>query len=152
PWNPPGVGSAGGVAIPEKQNEAVIPINADGGAELRTWKIVVNGASNGPTGPIVVSSQLAKLTVAQQFLTLAFQAATVEQGKEVDVAVKVNKAVDFPGEAVVTLIGLPNKVTTDPKKLTKDTSDLVFHIKTDKVSPAGNHANLFCQVVLTQDG
>ncbi len=25
-------------------------------------------------------------------------------------------------------------------------------MKTDKVSPAGNHANLFCQVVVTQNG
>ena len=67
-------------------------------------------------------------------------------------AIKVAKAVDFPGEAQVTLIGLPNKVTTDVKKITKDTTDLVFHIKTDKVSPAGNHASLFCQVVVTQNG
>jgi hypothetical protein len=152
PWNPPGVGSAGGVSIPEKQNEAVIPINADGGAELRTWKIVVNGYSNGPTGPLMVSSQLAKLSIASQFVTLAFQAASVDQGKEVDMAVKVNKAVDFDGEATVTLIGLPNKVTTDVKKITKATPDLIFHIKTDKVSPAGNHANLFCQVVIMQTG
>ena len=36
-------------------------------------------------------------------------------------AIKVTKAVDFPGEAQVTLIGLPNKVTTDVKKITKDT-------------------------------
>jgi hypothetical protein len=28
----------------------------------------------------------------------------------------------------------------------------MFHIKTDKVSPAGNHASLFCQVVVTQNG
>ncbi len=152
PWNPPGVSSAGGVAIPEKQNEALIPMNADGGAELRTWKIVVNGSSNGPTGPLLVSTQLAKLTIAPQFVTLAFLAASVEQGREVDMAVKVNKAVDFPGEATVALIGLPNKVTTDLKKITKDTGDLIFHIKTDKVSPAGNHANLFCQVVITKDG
>ena len=152
PWNPPGVGSAGGVAIPEKQTEAVIPINADGGAELRAWKIVVNGDSNGPTGPIRVSTQLAKLTIATQFVTLGFQAASVDQGKETDMAVKVVKAVDFPGEATVTLIGLPNKVTTDVKKITKDTADLVFHIKTDKTSPAGNHQNLFCQVVITQNG
>ena len=54
-------------------------------------------------------------------------------------AVKVTKAVDFPGEATVTLVGLPNKVTADAKKITKDTTDLVFHIKTDKASPAGNH-------------
>lgn len=152
PWNPPGVGSAGGISIPEKQNEAIIPMNADGGAELRTWKIVVNASSNGPTGPLLVSSQLAKLTVASQFLTFAFQAASVDQGKEVDLAVKVTKAIDFPGEAQVTMIGLPNKVTTDPKKITKDTTDLIFHLKTDPTSPAGNHQNLFCQVVVTQNG
>jgi hypothetical protein len=127
-------------------------MNADGGAELRTWKIVVNGASNGPSGPVLVSSQLARLTIAQQFLTLSFQAASVDQGKEVDLAVKVNKAVDFPGEATVTLIGLPNKVTTDVKTITKDTPGLLFHLKTDKTSPAGNHQNLFCQVVVTQNG
>ena len=34
PWNPPGVGSSGGVAIPAKANEALIPMNADGGAAL----------------------------------------------------------------------------------------------------------------------
>ncbi len=127
-------------------------MNADGGAELRTWKIVVNGASGVASGPISVSSQLANLTIAAPYLGLAYTAASVDQGKEVDMAVKVAKAVDFPGEATVTLIGLPNKVTTDVKKITKDTTDLVFHIKTDKVSPAGNHANLFCQVVVTQNG
>ncbi|GAC1473981.1 MAG: hypothetical protein NVSMB9_23540 [Isosphaeraceae bacterium] len=152
PWNPPGIGSAGSISIPEKQNEALIPVNAEGGAELRTWKIVVNGSSNGPTGPLLVSSQLAKLTIAPQFLTFAFQAASVEQGKEVDMAVKVNKVADFPGEATVTLVGLPNKVTTAPTKINKDTKDLVFHLKTDPTSPAGNHANLFCQVVVTRDG
>jgi hypothetical protein len=50
------------------------------------------------------------------------------------------------------LLGLPNKVTTDVKIITKDSTDLVFHVKTDKVSPAGNHASLFCQVVVTQNG
>jgi hypothetical protein len=152
PWNPPGVGSSGGIAIPEGQNEAVIPMNADGGAELRTWKIVVHGASGVASGPIMVSSQLANLSVSQPFVNLTYQAASVEQGKEVDMAVKVAKIADFPGEAQVTLLGLPNKVATDVKKITKDTTDLLFHIKTDKVSPAGNHASLFSQVVVTMNG
>jgi hypothetical protein len=152
PWNPPGVGSAGGVAIPEGQNEAVIPMNADGGAELRTWKILVNGASGVASGPIMVSSQLANLTIAPPFLGMTFQSASVEQGKEVDMAIKVAKNTDFPGQAEVTLLGLPNKVTTDVKKITKDSTDLLFHLKTDKVSPAGNHTSLFCQVVVTQNG
>ena len=66
----------------------------------------------------MVSSEFARLTVAPQFLTLKFQAASVEQGKEVDLIVKVNKAVDFPGEAKMTLIGLPNKATTEPVTIT----------------------------------
>jgi hypothetical protein len=152
PWNPPGIGSAGGVSIPEGQNEALIPLNADGGAELRTWKIVVNGSSSAPTGPITVSSQLANLTVAERFIALQFQNAAVEQGKETDLAVKIQKLADFPGEATMTLIGLPNKATTEVLKITKDTSDVVFHIKTDAATPDGNHANLFCQVVITQEG
>ena len=111
----------------------MIPINADNGAELKTWKIVVNGTyvevpPNAPrpangggggdagAGRLVVSSQLAKLTVAPPFLALTFDAASVEQGKEVDLAVKVDKAVDFPGEAQVTLVGLPNKVTTERRR------------------------------------
>jgi hypothetical protein len=152
PWNPPGVGSAGGVAIAEGKDEAIIPMNADGGAELKSWKIVVNGYSGIASGPIMVSSQLATLSVAERFVTLAYTNAAVEQGKETDLPIKVSRLADFPGEATVTLIGLPNKATTDVKKITKDTTDLVFHIKTDPTTPAGNHANLFCQVVVTMNG
>jgi hypothetical protein len=152
PWNPPGVSSQGGVSIPEGQNEAVIQINADGGAELKTWKIVVNGSSGVPSGPIMVSTQLASLSVAAPFVTLAYQNAAVEQGKETDMVVKVAKQVDFAGEATVTLIGLPNKAATEVKKITKDTPELIFHIKTDPTTPAGNHQNLFCQVIVTKEG
>ena len=152
PWNPPGVSSSGGVSIPENASEAAIPMNADGGAALQTWRIVVNGTAGTPGGPVMVSSQLAKLSIAAQFLTLSYQPASVEQGQETDLVVAVNKAVDFPGEAKVTLIGLPNKVTTEEKSITKDTKELVFRVKTDKVSPAGNHQNLFCQVTVVQEG
>ena len=51
PWNPPGIGSTAAISIPEKQDEALIPINADGGAELQTWKIVVNGTYTEPARP-----------------------------------------------------------------------------------------------------
>lgn len=152
PWLPPGVGAAGGVAIPEGQNEAVIPMNADGGAELRPWKLVVNGASSAPTGPIQVSSQLFSLAIAQPFVALAYQNAACEQGQEVDLLVKVTKNTDFPGEAQVTLIGLPNKATTEPKAITQETPEIVFRLKTAPDTPAGNHANLFCQVVVTLNG
>jgi hypothetical protein len=152
PWNPPGISSQGGVSIPEGQNEAVIQLNADGGAELKTWKIVVNGSSGVASGPIMVSTQLGNLSVAAPFVALTYQNAAVDQGKETDMVVKVAKQADFPGEATMTLIGLPNKAGTDVKKITKDTAEVIFHIKTDPATPAGNHQNLFCQIVVTKEG
>lgn len=169
PWNPPGVASKGGIVIPEKQNEAVIPINASPGADLKTWRIVVNGTyveiptTPPPTpagggrqrrgaGRLMVSSPFAKLTVASQFLSLDFAAVSVERGKEAALGVKINKAVDFPGEAKVTLIGLPNKVTTDVATITKETSEIVFRLKTDPTSPVGETKSLFCQVVIMKNG
>ena len=154
PWNPPGVTSGGGVVIPEGQNEAVIPLNADGAAELRTARIAVNGTAGVINGPMMVSSPLAKLTVAAPFVNLTLQAGSVEQGKETDIAVKVDRAADFPADAptTATLLGLPTKVVSEPRPITKETQDLVFHIKSDPTSPAGNHTTLMCQVVITRDG
>ncbi len=152
PWLPPGIGASGGVTIPEKQNEAIIPVNANGGAEVRTWKLVVNGSANTATGPLMVSSQLFNLRISPPYLGLAFQAASVEQGKGVPFVVKVNKSIDWDGDATVTLVGLPNKVTTEVLKIKKETPEMLFNLTTDKVSPAGNHKNLFCQVVIMANG
>jgi hypothetical protein len=85
-------------------------------------------------------------------VALSFPAVSVEQGKDVDLAVKVNKAVDFPGEAKVTLVGLPNRVTAEPAAITKDSTEVVFRLKTDPATPVGEAKNLFCQVVITRDG
>jgi hypothetical protein len=151
PWLPPGVGASGGIVIPEGQNEALIPMNANG-AEARSWKLVIHGDSSVPGGPVRVSSQLFNLRIDQPYLQLAYTNTMVEQGKETDLAVKVTKLKDFPGEATVTLIGLPNNATTDVQKINKDTADMTFHIATKGDTPAGNHANLFCQVVITENG
>jgi hypothetical protein len=174
-WNPPGIGSSGSVTIPEGQDEALIPLNASDGAELKTWRTVVVGTAEVPNpiedsgpppaprpgggnrgfdrlGTISVASPLTRIAVAEKFVSFELQAATVEQGNETDLVVKVTKLADFPGEAQVTLLGLPNKVTAEPKTITKDTEELVFHLKTDKVSPAGNHPNLVCRAVILKDG
>jgi hypothetical protein len=171
PWNPPGIASKGQVVISENEAEAVIPINASGGAELKTWRILVNGTYIQPPpaappgtpaaqqqrrgnrgGRLIVSSEFARLMVAPQFLTLKFQAASVEQGKEVDLVVNVNKSTDFPGAAKLTLIGLPNKATTEPVTITNRDTKAVFHLNIDPKTPTGESKNLFCQAVITRDG
>lgn len=168
PWNPPGVSSRRESVIGEGQDSTTILLNANSGATLNTWRIVVNGTyteipptppnrpgaprRRGRGGRLTVSSQLAKLTVAPQFMTLKFNSVSVEQGKDVDLGVTINKAVDFAGEAKATLLGLPNKVTAEPLTITKDSEEMVFHVKTDQTSPAGEIKNLFCQVVITRNG
>src|SRR5262249_20020815 len=82
----------------------------------------------------------------------AFDQAAVEQGKETEMVVHMTKQYDFPGAAKVELVGLPNKAVTAPQEATKETKDIIFKIATDMTTPAGNHANLFCRVVVTENG
>jgi hypothetical protein len=66
--------------------------------------------------------------------------------------VNVNKSTDFPGAAKLTLIGLPNKATTEPVMLTSSDTKVVFHLKIDPKTPPGESKSLFCQAVITKDG
>jgi hypothetical protein len=151
-YNPPGVGSASAVTIPEGQNEVLFPLNANGGAPVRKWKYVVLATAPVKDGPVWVSSQLATIEIAPPYLQLAIERGAVEQGKDTQMFVKVTPAKPFAGDAVIRLIGLPPKVTTQELKLTKDTKEVAFPLKVDATAPAGIHKNIFCQVVLTENG
>lgn len=151
-YNPPGVGSAGNVSIPEGQNEATIALNANGGAEIRTWKIAVTGQATVGNGAVLTSTQLADLEVADSFFKFEFQAAAVEKAKETEVVVKVTKNRDFPGPAKVELLGLPNEITSTTQDLNPDATELVFPVKTTANSPAGTHKTLLCRAIVTMNG
>lgn len=151
-YNPPGVGSGYSNVIPEGQNEVAIPLNADGGAEVKTWKIAVMGTATVGNGPILVSSQLANLEVAEPYLSFAFNAAAVEQGKATELVINVTKNKEFAGPATVQLVGLPNEVTTEQREITQDTTELIFNIATTMNSPEGRHQTLLCLAVVTANG
>jgi hypothetical protein len=150
--NPPGIGSSASISIPEGQNSAEIPLTANGGAEIGKHKIVVIGRAGIGNGAIEVSSQLATLAIAAPYVGFAYQKASVEQAKEVDFVVAVTKNADFAGEATVELLGLPAGVTAEPLKLTKDTPQLTFKVKTTKDSPAGKHKSLLARATIVEQG
>lgn len=151
-YNPPGVGSAGDIRIAEGQTEAILPLTANGGAEVKTWKIAVMGEATVGNGPVLVSSQLANLEVAEPFVSFAFNGAACEQGQETDVVIKVTHTKPFEGEAAVELLGLPFEATTQPAKFTKDVGELVFKVKTTAKSPAGRHKTLLCRATVMANG
>ncbi len=151
-YNPPGVGSPGSVTIPEGATEITMPLTANGGAEVRKWKIALMGSAPVGNGSVLVSSQLATLDVAEPYLGFTYETAAVEKGKATDLYIKVAKHKEFSGPAQVELLGLPNEVTTTPLTLTPESTEAVFKLTTTANSPVGKHVTLLSRVVITQDG
>ena len=151
-YNPPGVSSPDSVTIPEGQTQAVIPLTADGGAVMRTWKIAVLGESTTGDGPLVVSSQLADLEVAEPRLRFQFQPAAVEQGQKTSVVVKIEKTRKLEAPATIELLGLPNEVTTEPRQIDDAAGEVIFPIATTSKSPPGLHKTIYCRAVVKSQG
>ncbi|NND98133.1 MAG: peptidase, partial [Pirellulaceae bacterium] len=97
------------------------------------------------------SSQLATLNVADAFARFEMQRPACEQGQEAQVLCKVNHTTPFEGEATAKLLGMPPKITAEPLKLTKDTTELIFNLKTQADSPVGKH-KLFCELSIPMNG
>ncbi len=151
-YNPPGVGSVGGTTIPDGQTEGLFTINANTGAPARKWKYVVWGVATVGNGPVWVSSQLATFEIAPPMMAFQLERAAGEQGKPTTLYGKVQVGTPWPGPAKVKLIGLPPKVTAPEVEITKDSKELAFPLTLDPAAPVGQHKNLFCQVVITQNG
>ena len=151
PFLPPGVGGVPAVDIPKGQDEVLFPLNANGGAEVKKWKIFALGQAN-VNGAAYASSNLTNLEIAPPYLQFNMQRAAVEQGQSTDLVCSVTINKPFKGAAKVDVLGLPPKVLTPQGDLKADMKDLIFKLKTDKASPAGTHRNIFCQVVIMENG
>jgi hypothetical protein len=150
-FTPPGMGIAGSAVIPEGQSEVVLFTNAAPNAGIRAWKTAVIAVSDAGAGPVWTSSQLFTLSVQAPMVTFAQERSAVEQGQSTSIFGKLTVPTPFVGEATVSVIGLPNKVTAPILKITKDSKELNFPIATDKISPAGKHG-VYCQCVVTHNG
>ena len=153
-WSPPGIGAQGTATIPQGQNEVLYPINANGNAATKTWKIAVIGSAPGANGVVWVSSQLAPLTVAPPFVAMKIPMTMVEQGRDIDIVCKLEQLRPFEGKAKVGLYGLPPAVVAEPaeKEITKDDQEVTFRVKIAANSPAGQHKGLFAQVLIPAEG
>ncbi len=150
--NPPGCSSNTAAQIPKDQNEAIITLNAASNAATRTSPIAVRAFADINGRTIETCSEFVPLTVEAPFVKFEFEQAAVVQGKETQLLVKVEKRVDWEGEADVTLVGLPAKTEAAPLKLTKDQKELVFTVKTAPDTPPGTTKGVLCQVQLPMNG
>jgi hypothetical protein len=143
---PPGVGAVSNVTIPAGKTEVNYPITANGSAATGTWQIAMLGAANTSHGEVLVSTELVDLVIEPPYLGLKINMSAIERGKEGEIVCDVVQKRPFDGEAVVTLYGLPAKVTTIPQKIDDNASQVIFSIKTEISAKAGLSRNLFCFV------
>ncbi|MBI1346221.1 peptidase [bacterium] len=150
--NPPGVNSSREVSIPEGQTEASITINSAGNAQVNDHKIAIRAKATVGNGPVESGSAFGTLKVAEPYVKLKFQQAAIEQNADSAMVVEVEVVKPFEGDAQVTLMGLPNKVTAPAMTINKETKELIFPLKAEADAPPGMNKNIFCTVVITENG
>ena len=149
---PPNVGAQPTITIPEGQNEAVYPLNANGNAEVRAWHLAVIGESDAGAGPILAGSGLVPVCVAPPYLAMKIDMAAIEQGKGGEVVATLEHSQPFEGKARVILQGLPAKAEAAPVEITKDQTEIHFAVTTTGETPAGQHKQLFATVEIPEAG
>jgi hypothetical protein len=147
PWLPSGVGAAT-ATIPAEQNEITIPVDAQTGAALGKANIAVTGSSAG----YAVASPFVSLEIADPWVTFEVPQVETEQGKPVELVVKVTQAKDYAGEFPAEILGLPKGVTAEPQKVSHATTELKFPLQVAADAPEGKHGGLFVRSVLQAEG
>ncbi|GHC40214.1 PPC domain-containing protein [Roseibacillus persicicus] len=150
PWRPAGVGAPPEVSIPEGKSEAIIPINANGDAPLRTSSICVTGESNPGNGNVRVSSPFVTLEVAEPYLNGSIDLATSEVGKDVALLCELETLRPFEGEAELTLHSLPHKVTAAPIKIKASDKSIKIPLTIPADVKPGKSKSIFAQVLIKQ--
>lgn len=152
-WKPPGISALGEQTIPEGGTECVFVLDANDSTPAGTWKFTVMGESDHGQGRIYNASPWCEITTAKPYLTAPTMAlAAVEQGKETEFICKLEHLQPFEGEAEAVVVGIPDTIQIEPAKITKDTKEAIFKVKTTDKSPVSKQGNLFVQVKVPVEG
>jgi hypothetical protein len=151
-WNPPGIGSPATITMNGDQSEALYEINANGDAPPAEWQVCVLGEANTPQGPVLVSTQLVPLRVAEPYLTMTMDMAATEQGKPTTMICKVEYPGKFEGNATAELLGLPHGAKTAPVPFPSGQAEVHFPVEIAGDATVGKHTALFCRVNVPENG
>lgn len=151
-WNPPGVSGPVTLDIPGDQSEIVYELNANNDAAVAEWQVCVLAEANTPQGPVLVSSALTKLKVAEPYVAMTLDLAATEQGKPTTMLAKIEHHHPFEGNATVELLGLPHGASCPPQTFTKDQTELSFPLAIAADAAVGKHNGVFCRVNVPENG
>lgn len=151
-WKPDGVGAPSTISIGKGETEGTYSIDANGTARLGVAELAVLGEVSVDGGTLINASALVPITVAEPFLTASMDLTAIPLGGSGEVFVKLTPGQPFTGTAVAQLMNLPPHVTAAELSFASGDAGLAFQVQTDDKTPKGKHKNLFCRVVIEQDG
>jgi hypothetical protein len=151
-WNPPGISGPTTLEMPGDQSEIDYELNASNDAAVGEWPVCVLAEASTPQGPVLISSALTPLKVAEPYLTMSLDIAATEQGKATAMLAKVEVLQPFEGEASAELVGLPHGVSCPPQPLAKDQTEIQFPLTVAADATVGKHSGVFCRVTVAENG
>ena len=146
-YNPPGIGSSGSIKIAKGQDQATIPLTANGSAAIGSWPVIAYALVDGNE----IASEPVALEIADKFLTFGFPKTSAELGREASVVIDVEVNREFPGTCELELLGLPAGVVCDQPKMEvkNDTEQVVFAVKIEENARLGQHKSLVVRASIT---
>jgi hypothetical protein len=151
-WNPPGISGPVTIEIPGDKAEADYELNASGDAAVGDWQVCVLAEADTPMGPVLTSSALVPLKIAEPYVSLTLDLAATEAGKPAAMLAKIENLRPFTGAATVELSGLPAGVNGPPQSFTAGQTEITFPLQLAADARTGKHSGLFCVVAVPENG
>ncbi len=151
-WSPPGISGPVTVDIPGDKSEADYELHASAEAAVGDWQVCVLAEANTPQGPVLVSSALTPLRIAEPYVSLTLDLAAAEQGKPSAMLARIEVLRPFEGEAKAELSGIPHGVKTTPQPFTADKTEITFPLEVAADARTGKHSGMFCVVTVPENG
>jgi hypothetical protein len=151
-WSPPGISGPVNVDIAPDKTEADYELHASADAAVGDWQVCVLAEADTPQGPVLTSSALVPLKVAEPYVSLTLDLAAAETGKPAAMLGKIENLRPFSGEAKVELTGLPHGVSCPPQTFTSDKTEITFPLQIAADARTGKHSGLFCVVHVPENG
>ncbi len=145
-YNPPGIGINNSQNIEKGKTEIEIGLTANGGAAIGQWPMILVASYPTPQGTAEISTPAIMLDIQNSFFKYEFPRTAAETGSQASIAVAIEILREYPGEAEVELVGLPNGVTSPAatQKISKDTTSVIFPIVVAADAKVGKHNTLVC--------
>ncbi len=151
-WKPPGMSGPVNIEIPADKTEALYELNAAADAATGDWQVCMLAEADTPQGPVLTSSALVPLKVAEPYLAMTLDLAATEPGKAGAMSCKIEHLRPFTGNAKAVLSGLPQGAISPPQEFTAAQAEITFPLQIDDKVRTGKHSGLFCVVSVPENG